>query len=198
MSDVNFDITTKMVTLVTTYEDLKSKHLRKHNVNEYCSNSIKAFCETDTYLKTITSNLFTQLAEEVGKPTLDFTQYKWIKDAVTGRNPYMTVRRNFINGKQTLISTRMEQPHTIQGKDGAPEINNLNNLLEKIEGGIPVFDKTEIPALLERESNEFLSKDIMQSAVADTVRSKSAETMQEYALQRRTRLEEVFNSRKSF
>jgi len=198
MSDVNFDITTKMVNLITVYEDLKFKHLRKHNVNEYCSDSIKAFCKTDTYLKTITSNLFSELSKEVGKPSLDFTQYKWIKDTVTGRNNYMTVRRHPISGKRMFISTRMEQPHTIQGKDGAPEINNLSNLLEKIEGSIPVFDKREIPALLETESNEILEKDIMQSVVADTVRSKAGETMQEYASQRRFRLEEVFNSRKSF
>ena len=153
MAYVGFNVTDRMIQTVKAYEDMKKAKRKK-----------TGFKENDPEIKKWTSNCFRILGEEInlqkdskyGGTTFSkspcFTQFKFIKDVLTGHRKNVFMRRGNADNGYILMQHTM-----IEGKN--TKRTSLNDL--PIEGSNePCWDMTKAMEELNQDvSDEFIPGD---------------------------------------
>ena len=183
MSRCDFPINDDVIVVMKEYLRLRKKRMSKLDAKEIGK---------DEYILRITRNVFRLISENLDKRFLkngliDHTQFQWIKSITNGTNKY--IKYSYRHGKAYQVYHKMETPQTIQGKYGSPEYISFLEAKQNVE--IPVFNSVGIEKELTKEVEPFeLEIDWSVEKELEITLAKS-QTMAEYQIERRRKLDEL-------
>ena len=143
MAKLDFNINDEMINTIRVYQQLKDKHIKKHNVKS---------AKEDEYINRLTTNAFSMLSDQIPNEylskggSINYTQWRWIWDLAMNRNKRVFTRER--HNKTQMVYHKMETPKTIQGKDSSPEIDHY----AEIHKSIPVYENETIKKGLEEKT----------------------------------------------
>ena len=118
MAKLDFNINDEMINTIRVYQQLKDKHIKKHNVKS---------AKEDEYINRLTTNAFSMLSDQIPNEylskggSINYTQWRWIWDLAMNRNKRVFTRER--HNKTQMVYHKMETPkRLLHGREGYTSI----------------------------------------------------------------------------